>query len=222
VKTRKLLAIAAAVVLTATPLWNVAADDAESRAGSTANRVDQSAPFGGPMIAFLAADSPTGLPDIGPMDSDGMAEEFEDFESQRRHLEQFRMLKMLEFLSLDEDQEVEFLTKYRSFTRDFRALDESRREVLGTLADGLSADSLSDGQIFALTDQVSKLNSQKDQRRLEFEAEARKLLSPRQYGKLVIFQQKFELELLKAVRGFRDRMGPGGRQSGRGPGWPGK
>jgi hypothetical protein len=130
-------------------------------------------------------------------------------ERRRRHMEQFRTLKLLELLNLNEDQEVEFLVMFRSVRRDLQDLELRKDTLLEQLAAGIREGNLSDGEIDGLIDAILKVEDDRREAYGRFLDEARGMLTAEQVGKVVIFHERFELELLKAVRGFRERHGGG-------------
>ena len=127
-----------------------------------------------------------------------------------KHLEQFRMLKLLELLDLGEDQEVAFITSFRSYRRALRQLDEQKGKLLAELAGGLKDNTVSEREIDRHIGEIMRLEQERRQRMDDFLNEARRVLTPQQTGKFVIFQERFELELLDKVRAFREQ----GRRKG--------
>ena len=163
-----------------------------------------------PMPCLFAQDTggPMGGRHHGPVDPEMMAQ-------QRRHLEQLRMLKMLELLDLNDDQEVEFLTAFKNVRQQSRDLESQAGELLKQLSDGIESGTLGEGEIYSLVDRLTEL--QENRRRLEdgFLAKAREILTPVQLGKFVIFERRFEAEMLERLGRFREfrRQGqnvPGG------------
>jgi Spy/CpxP family protein refolding chaperone len=128
-------------------------------------------------------------------------------ERQRKHLEQFRMFELLKFLDLSDDQEVDFLTGYKKLRSDQDELDATKREYIDQLKDGLKADSLSDERINTLVSNIQGIDKQKLEVAQKFVNEMRGVLTPAQLGKFVVFQEEFEYELLKRLRGFHQRGG---------------
>jgi Spy/CpxP family protein refolding chaperone len=127
---------------------------------------------------------------------------------ERKHLEQFRLLKLLELLDLKEDQEVDFITAFRTMRRERRELHEKRIEFVGKLADGLREQNLSDDDIRSLIYQITESAKQEGRVMENFLSTAQKILTPQQLAKLIIFQERFEYELLEEVRAFRERPRP--------------
>ncbi len=125
---------------------------------------------------------------------------------ERKHLEQFRLLKLLELLDLKEDQEVDFIKAFRTMRSERRDLHEKRIELIGKLADGLRDQNITDSEIRQLVQQITDLAKQEEQVMDDFLSAAKKILTPQQLGKLVVFQDRFEIELLEGVRAFRERQ----------------
>ena len=154
------------------------------------------------MFAQAPGDNP-------PMRGDGRPWQRMEQGQQRKHLEQLRMLKMLELLELREDQEVEFLTAFNAMRRDQRQLEETSRIVTDSLAQELRNGIASEDRLNDLVDRVLALQHEKQQKMIGFLEQSRTLLTAEQVGKLVIFQKRFESEILERIGRFRKGMGPG-------------
>jgi hypothetical protein len=155
------------------------------------------------MFAQATGDKP-------PMRGEGRMQRRMEQGRQRKYLEQLRMLKMLELLELAEDQEVEFLTAYNAMRREHRDFDEQINASLDTLSRELKASDPTDETITRLCQQVSELDYEKNMIRAKFARKAEGVLSIQQMGRLVIFQKRFESEMLENIGRFR-------RGGGRGP-----
>lgn len=133
-------------------------------------------------------------------------------EQRRKHLEQFRMLKLLELIDLSEEQEIEFITVYRGARKNQQRLDRQREELLNELAIGLREQSIADSRIIEIANELQRFEEEKLKQRAIIFAKMNNLLTPEQFGKLLVFQGRFELELLKACRGMgRDHNRKGNR-----------
>lgn len=130
----------------------------------------------------------------------------QDMDRQRRHLEQLRMLKLLEVLDLKDSQEEPFLMAFRAMRKSQRELDEQKTKLLTRLSEIIQSPSRDDRKINALTDSVVAISDQKRAQAGAFLAKARTILTAEQTAKLLIFEERFEYELLERVREFR-RMG---------------
>lgn len=132
----------------------------------------------------------------------------------RRHLEQFRMLKLLELLDLNEEQEMKFLVEFRALREKQVVLQKERQDAVTRLAEGLRADTLNEEQIGRLTNRIFELRRTYAAESEGFYERVRPMLTAEQAGKLVVFQERFEYELLDQVRSFRERRGAGGPGDG--------
>jgi len=127
----------------------------------------------------------------------------------RRHVEQLRILKLLELLDLDEDQEITVLAAFSHLRKDMRALNDSLDQLIDQLASGLKDSSLSDQEITSLINEIDEIERAILDRAMRFKKEVKPLLTAEQQGKLVVFHYRFEEELLRQVRAFRDKGGLG-------------
>ncbi len=123
-----------------------------------------------------------------------------------KHVEQFRMLKLLELLDLREDQEVEFITLFHRMRSQQRELRFKRVAVLEMLSDGLQPGEYAEVEVARAVRQLLQESRNEIDLRENFLKDAGNILTPIQLGRLILFQERFELELLGAVRAFRERM----------------
>jgi len=130
--------------------------------------------------------------------------------NRRKHLDQLRMLKLLELLDLNEDQEMTFLTAFRSIRQKHREFDELKREAMTELSRLVKESGASDRDIVSVVERCREVEKSKFQSQDLFINEIRNILAAKQLGKFILFQERFEAELLERVRGFR--------QQGRGKG----
>jgi len=151
---------------------------------------------------------PQGMPN--PPDD----EEFD--KPKRKYIEQLRILKLLELLDLNEDQDVEFIRLYRNHRKGVKEVEKEHVDKVKELSDGLKKDKISEEQILRLTSEILGKSEERSSLDKSFLIDSKKILSANQYGKLVIFQERFERELLEQVRQFRnkDRFGPGQNRRG--------
>jgi hypothetical protein len=129
---------------------------------------------------------------------------------QRKHLEQLRILKMLELLNLSKEQEVPFLTAFNRMREDLRGFEEQANLLTDTLSAELQAGHADEGRLRSLIGRIKDLDRKKYERLMSFADQAETILTPEQVGKLLIFQRRFEMELLEQVGRFRRGMGTPG------------
>ena len=121
------------------------------------------------------------------------------------------MLKMLEVLDLDEDQEIDLLVHFKAQRTRMRALRDTLTSVVTELADGLRAEELSSDEIYRFGEELGRLELAFMASRQQFRNGVRDLLTPEQYGRLLVFEERFDLELIESIRSFRDRRAPDDR-----------
>ena len=132
----------------------------------------------------------------------------------RRHLEQFRMLKLLELLDLDREQEMEFLVDFKALREKQLLLQRERELVVEFLATGLREDTLKGNQITQRVQRVMELRREYALASEKFLERVMGILTPEQVGRLVVFEERFEFELLDQVRSFHERRGMPGAKRG--------
>jgi len=102
--------------------------------------------------------------------------------------------------------------------RQQRQIEDDRAAAIQELSSGLETNSIGKQRIGELIDRLLALASDRVKTVDDFVMSMRKVLTPQQLGRLVVFQERFELELLEKLRGFRGRMGQGGQFPPAGPG----
>ncbi len=131
----------------------------------------------------------------------------------RKHLEQLRLLKLLELLDLTEKQETRFIVDFRKYRKGLQWIHQSRMEAIDRLTTGLKTDSLESAEVYELTCKLDSLGSELQAMRRTFHEEARVMLDSKQFGRLIVFEERFEQALLEQVKAFHERpsRGRGGR-----------
>ena len=132
-----------------------------------------------------------------------MHEPFGDPMQQRKHLEELRTLKMLELLNLTPEQEVPFLTAFNQMRQEQRGLDEQADVLLDSMATELQSNKPDEARLRDLVARTRALEKQKFEQLSTFIDKADKLLTVEQTAKLMIFQKRFEKELLERIGRFR-------------------
>jgi hypothetical protein len=151
----------------------------------------------------------------GPPDSEPPGEPI-DMERRRQHLEQLRMLKLLEMLDLKEDQEVAFITGFRRMREQLDELETNRHTVLDDLSQHIEANDVDDRIVQHASQQLVQIAERKIEVVFNFFDRTRQTLTPEQSAKLMVFQERFDRELLERIRAFHERgMGRGKRSGGK-------
>lgn len=124
---------------------------------------------------------------------------------QQKHIEQFRMFELLKLMDLDEDQEIAFLTAYKHMRQEHEGIEQVRQEALTRLQEALRAEPIPEDVIETHVQRVLTLKRDKEELLDRFVDELGGFLTTAQVGRFVLFQERFEFELLKQLRGFHNR-----------------
>jgi len=127
----------------------------------------------------------------------------------RKHLEQLRLFKLLELLDLSPEQESDFIVAFRQHRKAQQKLHSVRADIVDRLALGLKEKSLPPDEVYLLVGKLEKNSQEHLKQNQEFLGQVRGILDVWQYGKLAVFKDRFEYELLEAVKTFHDRPGRG-------------
>jgi len=117
-------------------------------------------------------------------------------------IEEFKKLKMIEELNLNEDESVKFYVKYNNLTNQFREIEKERRKSISDLEKILNdPNKISDleKQIEYIEGLEQKLLSN----RMGFMSEIKKILSIDKVARYIIFERNFQRELQKIVKDAR-------------------
>jgi Spy/CpxP family protein refolding chaperone len=131
-----------------------------------------------------------------------------NWEEHMKNFENFRLLKLLEILDLSEDQTGRFVAEFSLFRKENRNLGERLDEQVQLLAENLKTKEPDDEEILKIIDGIDRIRILREEARKEFYEKSKAILTPVQIGKLLVFENRFEREVLRTVPGMRS---PGGR-----------
>lgn len=136
-----------------------------------------------------------------------------------RRLEQLRMRKMQEFLQLSPEQREKLMPLLRESRRELRQIEGERRLVIDDMAEEVKSNRPNEDRLGQLISKLGDLDQKRVDLKRKFFDQAKNVLEPVQMAKLVIFESRFEEELLERVRGMREHPGmPKGPRGGSGRG----
>jgi Spy/CpxP family protein refolding chaperone len=124
-------------------------------------------------------------------------------EQRAKNLENLRLLKLMEVLNLSDEQSPKFIEAYASFRKDSRQINDNIQSAVDSLAGYLASPNINNDLITKSISQITSLKAQREQRLTEFHKKIEGFLTTEQMGKLVVFEERFERELIENVRGFR-------------------
>lgn len=122
------------------------------------------------------------------------------------NMENLRMLKLLEVLDLSEAQSEKFVPLLHGFRKDTKALRMERDTLIGGIRRMLGSKS-DDSQILAELDKLKENQVRLDARQDKFQKDCKAFLTVPQQARLVIFQERFEREMLESLRKYRRHGG---------------
>jgi Spy/CpxP family protein refolding chaperone len=125
-----------------------------------------------------------------------------------KNLENLRLLKLLELLDLNEQQDTKFISVFVSFRKEVNEISENIEDEIDSLVDILHQPEPSEGKIMTQILKIEKMKIQRENIVVDFHKEISNVLTPVQLGKMVVFEEHFERELIESVRGFRNRVAP--------------
>lgn len=138
-------------------------------------------------------------------DENKFGKTFSGARAERKHLEKFRLSKLLELLELTKEQRKEFLPQFRETRKQHHRTIRNKVRAVEKLGQLLKQKKSSEREIQKLIDEISDFEKQKIRQQESFLTGCRGILTPVQFGKLIVFQDRFELRMLGKLRGFRDR-----------------
>jgi len=128
-----------------------------------------------------------------------------DPEQHSRNLDNLRLIKMLEFLDLTEEQNTKFISVFVAFRKNDRQISEEIPKKIDQLADLLKQEKPAESEIREMIAGIDSLRDKKLQIIKNFHTDIAAFLTPIQLGKSMVFEDRFERELISNVRGFRMR-----------------
>lgn len=113
-------------------------------------------------------------------------------------LEQFRKMRLIESLKLDEDQAVRFTAKQSTHEEKVRDLMMSRNSVLDQIESAIDS-TFEDKELYKLTDKLLPIDNDIYKERQRFYDEMRQFLTAAQYGKFLVFERNFGRKVRDAL-----------------------
>lgn len=151
------------------------------------------------LLSGLFSDANAQRPGMGPG---------RHWDKRAQNIENLRMLKLLELLDLNEDQSLQFIGMFVSFRKETRQINEKLQLEIESLADLLNLENPPEEEIKERISKIDELRVRREAAIKEFHDNISEMLTVVQMGKMVIFEERFERELIETVRCFRERHAP--------------
>ncbi len=107
-----------------------------------------------------------------------------------QRIEQFRKLRMIEALKLDDDTSVKFFTKYNKHEDAVRDINEERNGLLDQLQ-GLRKTDAADAELNKVIQKLEDLDRKLVEERTRYLEDIRSVLTTRQMADLFLFERNF-------------------------------
>lgn len=120
-----------------------------------------------------------------------------------KNLENLRLLKLMEVLDLTDAQSPQFISLFVDFRKETRLINDAIQKEVDSLSSLLQAEKTSDESIKSSIAKLESLKAERNKSAEKFHADIQKLLTVQQMGKVVVFELRFDRELIENVRGFR-------------------
>ena len=127
-----------------------------------------------------------------------------------QRVEQFKKLRMIEALKLDDDTSIRFFAKYSKHEDAVRDINKERDDLIDQLQDMRKSDA--DGaKMEKIFDDLTALDTKQAEERQRFLGDIKTVLTTRQIADLIIFERNFA----RNVRQLMQEMTRGRRQGQR-------
>ncbi|MFH2036235.1 MAG: hypothetical protein ABIJ45_07530 [Candidatus Zixiibacteriota bacterium] len=126
---------------------------------------------------------------------------------QEKNLDNLRLIKLLDLLELSDGQNDKFIAAYSSHRIESRQIREEIETEVQTLTNLIQAENPNDALIQKQIDKVEGLMEQMLNSVRKLHNKMKEILTVVQMGKMIVFENRFERELLETVRGFREKHG---------------
>jgi len=129
-------------------------------------------------------------------------------------IETLRKVRLIEELKLTDEQSIKFFPKVNELKEARDAFNQQRQALIGELANLLKKGAKATGEINAEVDKLFELEESFHKKEVSLKKEMRKILTPEQQVRLILFQIRFDEEMrdmIQKVREWRERGEPKGK-----------
>ena len=117
-------------------------------------------------------------------------------------IEEFKKLKMIEELNLNEDESIKFYSRYNNLTNSFRDIEKERRKSITELEKILN-DPSKTAELEKKVEYIVSLEEKALGNRVSFMNDIKKILSLEKVARYIIFERNFQRELQEIVKDVR-------------------
>ena len=117
----------------------------------------------------------------------------------RDKIEDIKLEKLTKKLELDESIKATFIDKYKTFSKSMRELNKSRAKAYKLMTENIE----SGNGLDSLVNLVLDFESQISQKREDFIADMKSMLTSQQIAKMIVFERKFNTEIRKLLKQYQ-------------------
>jgi hypothetical protein len=145
--------------------------------------------------------------------SPGLAQENQPLGQGRalERVEQFKKIRLMEVLNLDEQTSIRFFTRYNKYQEILRSLRKQQLQALGQVQ-ALRKSKAADSEYDKMVDELLKLESQINEAKSKYVDELKQVLTSKQLVEYLVFEARFQQNLRELARELpRNRQEPSNR-----------
>ncbi len=117
-------------------------------------------------------------------------------------IEEFKKLKMIEELNLNEEESVKFYSKYNQLISQFRDIEKEKRKSIDEL-DKIINDPNRSAELGKKVEYIESLEQKLLSNRINFISDIKHILSMEKVARYLVFERNFQRELQNIVRDSR-------------------
>jgi hypothetical protein len=120
-------------------------------------------------------------------------------------IEQFKKIRLMDALKMDEETSIRFFTRYNKHSAAMRDLEKNRDDRIDQLQKLIKTDA-GDGDINRAINDITVFDGKITDERSKFMTELREVLTVKQLGEYIVFERNFNQNLREMMREVaRDR-----------------
>ncbi len=124
-----------------------------------------------------------------------------------QRIEQYKKVRLLEVLKLDEEKSARFLVRYDKFNDETRELMKKQRELVDVLEEKLK-NNASDQELSAITEDILNCNEKIAETRTKYFHGLSDILTNRQIAEYIVFEREFAKNIREVMHDLaRDKRG---------------
>ncbi len=117
----------------------------------------------------------------------------------REKIQEIKLEKLTKKLELDETTKSTFIEKYKAFSTSIKELNKKRAKAYKLMTENIESGDGLDSIVNQLLDYEAQIN----QKREDFAADMKSILTSQQIAKMIVFERKFNNEIKKLLKQYQ-------------------